>query len=276
MTTTTTTPVQDTTPRLAEISATGRSTGSLSTAVQARQFDFVVAEPESFGGTDESANPIEYLLGSLNGCITVVIETIAAELGITVEAIATGARGTLDLRGFAGTADVSPHFQQLRLDLVLTTTASEPEVAELQARVLARCPVYNLIKDAGVDITETSTLPRPARAPPPQPPPPNSTSRRPHAPRPHVRTAPTVGSLTSSRPQTPHVGQSTVNTCRVGSSCGNGAAKTAATAHSRAGPTATRADRDPGRSRAGPIAGLAAGGPAGQWLWATQLACMRE
>ncbi len=147
-------PTTDTTPRLADFTATGRSTGSLSTAVNAREFDFVVAEPPSFGGTDEGANPIEYLLGSLNGCVTVVIETIAAELGITVEHTETHATGTLDLRGFAGTADVSPHFQQLTLTLTLTTDAPEAELAELQARVLRRCPVYNLIKDAGVDIRE--------------------------------------------------------------------------------------------------------------------------
>ena len=156
--TTTAAPTTDPTPRLAEFAATGRSTGSLSTAVNARTFDFVVAEPPSFGGTDEGANPIEYLLGSLNGCVTVVIETVAAELGITVLSVRTSASGTLDLRGFAGTADVSPHFQQLTLRLELTTPATQAEVAELKEQVLRRCPVYNLIKDAGVDIREEWTV----------------------------------------------------------------------------------------------------------------------
>ena len=144
----------DPTPRLAEISASGCSTGSLSTAVRARQFGFVVAEPQSFGGTDEAPNPIEYLLGSLNGCVTVVVETVAAELGVAVEGVETHATGTLDLRGFAGTADVSPHFQTLTLTVTLTTTAPADELAELQAQVLRRCPVFNLIRDAGVDLRE--------------------------------------------------------------------------------------------------------------------------
>ena len=152
--TTTATPATDPTPRLAAFTATGRSTGALSTAVNARSFDFVVSEPPSFGGTDEGANPIEYLLGSLNGCVTVVIEAVAAELGITVVAVRTHASGTLDLRGFAGTAEVSPHFQELTLTLEVDTPAGADEIAELQARVLRRCPVYNLIKDAGVDIRE--------------------------------------------------------------------------------------------------------------------------
>ncbi|WP_324652835.1 OsmC family protein [Georgenia sp. H159] len=152
----------DPTPRLADFTATGASTGQLSTAVEARHFSFVVAEPESLGGTDEGANPIEYLLGSLNGCVTVVIETVATELGITVEGVRTDATGTIDLRGFAGTADVSPHFQQVTLTVTLATAAAEDELAELRARVLRRCPVFNLIRDAGVDIRETWDVRRPS------------------------------------------------------------------------------------------------------------------
>ncbi len=141
-------------PRLADFTATGRSTGALSTAVQARQFAFVVAEPESLGGTDEAANPIEYLLGALNGCVTVVVETVAAELALPVESVHTHASGTIDLRGFAGTADVSPHFQQLTLTVTLRSDVPEDRLGELKAQVLRRCPLYNLVKDAGVDIRE--------------------------------------------------------------------------------------------------------------------------
>jgi len=151
----------DPTPRLASFTATGRSTGSLSTAVTARQFGFVVAEPPSLGGTDEGANPIEYVLGALGGCVTVVVETVAAELGIAVDGVATDATGTLDIRGFAGTADVSPHFQTLTLTVTLTTPVPEEELGELKAQVLRRCPLFNLVRDAGVPIEETWTVQQP-------------------------------------------------------------------------------------------------------------------
>lgn len=154
-TTTTAARTTDPTPRLASFTATGRSTGQLSTAVSARQFGFVVAEPPSLGGTDEGANPIEYVLGALNGCVTVVVETVAAELGISVDGVATDATGTLDIRGFAGTADVSPHFQTLTLTITLTTAVPEEELGELKAQVVRRCPLFNLVRDAGVPIEET-------------------------------------------------------------------------------------------------------------------------
>lgn len=154
MTSTATTTTTDPTPRLADFTASGTWRGSFSTDVAARHFGFTVAEPESLGGTDESANPIEYLLGSLNGCISVVIESVANDLGIVVDGISTHATGTLDLRGFRGTADVSPHFQQLTLTLTLRSDASTATLEELRAQVQRRCPVLNLIRDAGVDLRE--------------------------------------------------------------------------------------------------------------------------
>ncbi|MEE6296573.1 hypothetical protein [Georgenia wangjunii] len=72
----------------------------------------------------------------------------------TFDALETHATGTIDLRGFAGTADVSPHFQELTLTLALTTDVPEAELDELKARVLRRCPLVNLIKDAGVAIRD--------------------------------------------------------------------------------------------------------------------------
>ncbi|MEE6273274.1 hypothetical protein V2J56_07930 [Georgenia sp. MJ206] len=51
-------------------------------------------------------------------------------------------------------ADVSPHFQELTLTLALTTDVPEAELDELKALVLRRCPLVNLIKDAGVAIRD--------------------------------------------------------------------------------------------------------------------------
>lgn len=147
-------PAPDPTPRLTDIAVAGSWKGRLSTDVAARDFTFTVAEPTPFGGTDEAPNPIEYLLGSLSGCVSVVVETVAAELGVDVAGLDTRAEGTIDLRGFAGTADVSPHFQELTLTLGLTTDADGEVLAELQRRVLARCPVFNLVRDAGIAVRE--------------------------------------------------------------------------------------------------------------------------
>lgn len=152
MTTTTTSHrTRDDRPRLETFHTSGVWQGGLHTRVAARQFALDIDEPPAIGGADEGATPIEYVLASLNGCVTVVIQTVAKELGIRVGGIETKAAGTLDLRGFLGTADVSPHFQELTLSVTLTTTAGEQELSELRAQVDTRCPLLNLIKDAGVE-----------------------------------------------------------------------------------------------------------------------------
>lgn len=82
----------------------------MTTALQVRNFELRTDEPEAAGGTNSAPTPMELVAAALNGCITVVIETIATELGITLDAIKTSSLAHLDVRGFRGTADVTPHF----------------------------------------------------------------------------------------------------------------------------------------------------------------------
>lgn len=153
MTTTTPTPrTRDDRRRPEDFRASGVWQGGLHTRVDARHFAIDVDEPPTAGGADEGANPIEYVLAALNGCLTVVVRTVADELSVRIGSIETDTTGTLDLRGFLGTADVSPHFHRLDLSLTLTTTATEQQVRELRAQVTKRCPLLNLVKDAGVDL----------------------------------------------------------------------------------------------------------------------------
>ena len=153
--TATATPTYASEPEIANIAVAGNWRGGTHTRVEARDFALDVDEPPALGGADVGANPIEYVLTGLSGCLTVVVHAVAAELGITVSALASRAGGDLDLRGFRGTADVSPHFQSVDLEVTLTTTATQEQVAELRRQVTARCPVLNLITDAGVEVRET-------------------------------------------------------------------------------------------------------------------------
>src|SRR5699024_1863144 len=133
---------------IARLGVTGSWQAGTHTRVAARDFALDVDEPPALGGQDVGANPIEYVLAGLSGCLGVVVQAVAAELGITVSGIESRAEGDLDLRGFRGTAEVSPHFQSVDVEVTLTTTATAEEVAELRRLVTARCPVLNLIIDS--------------------------------------------------------------------------------------------------------------------------------
>lgn len=120
---------------------------------QIRDFAPVIMdEPVALGGKDTGANPMEYLVAALNGCKAVMIPLIAKELAFEFSGLSFDSKGSIDLRGLMGVAGISAHFQQLDFTVYISTNESEQRVAELQAAVASRCPVYNLLKDAGVQL----------------------------------------------------------------------------------------------------------------------------
>ncbi|WP_175986511.1 OsmC family protein [Bacillus sp. Marseille-Q1617] len=136
--------------QLINVATKGKWVEGMKTNVQARDFAFIVDEPEALGGTDQGANPVEYVLAALSGCTSVVIALIAKELDFKYEDATFENEGTLDLRGLNGVEGVSPHFQTVTFDVTIVTDESEERLDELKSKVEKRCPVYNLLKDAGI------------------------------------------------------------------------------------------------------------------------------
>ncbi|WP_010205534.1 OsmC family protein [Salinibacterium sp. PAMC 21357] len=142
------TPAHD--PWVKSVRATGSWLRHLRTRVRIREFEFVTDQPLAKGGENTAPTPMEFVAGAVNACITVTIESVAKELDIALEDVETLSRAHMDVRGFAGTADVSPHFSDYALLVQIVTTASEPELAELRRLVDKRCPATNLLRDANV------------------------------------------------------------------------------------------------------------------------------
>ncbi|MBN6187802.1 OsmC family protein [Aneurinibacillus sp. BA2021] len=125
--------------------------GKFETVQHVRDFSFTVDEPEKLGGTNKGPTPLEYVLGAYNGCLQVVIETIARELSVHITAISLYSEGTVDRRGMFGTADVSPHFQQIRTTIEMEVAEGKENMEEVKQKLYQRCPMYNLIKDARIE-----------------------------------------------------------------------------------------------------------------------------
>lgn len=120
---------------------------------QIRDFSPVIMdEPVALGGKDTGANPMEYVVAALNGCKAVMIPLIAKELKFEFSGLNFDTQGSIDLRGLMGVEGVSPHFQQLTFTVYIATEESDQRIAQLQAAVATRCPVYNLLRDAGVKL----------------------------------------------------------------------------------------------------------------------------
>lgn len=126
--------------------------GKMSTRHYVRDFTFLVDEPEKLGGTNKAPTPLEYVLGAFNGCLFVVIQMIAREQQFQFKDVVIESYGTVDRRGLLGTADVSPHFQEVVNEITFVTEESKERLDALKAEVQKRCPMYNLFVDAGIDV----------------------------------------------------------------------------------------------------------------------------
>lgn len=140
-------------PQLKRVRARSVWEGAMRTRHAVRDFTaFRTAEPEPVGGDDSSPSPMEYVVAALGGCLAVVVETVAAERQLGLSGLEIDTEATMDTRGFRGTADVSPHFRDLRVRA--TFGLDDPSaLPALQREVERRCPAFNLVKDAGVPVT---------------------------------------------------------------------------------------------------------------------------
>ena len=145
--------VQKPSKHIRKVNATSERVGTFKNINRVRDFQFTIDEPKKLGGTNSAPTPMEYILGSFNGCILIVIEMIANEIDFTFTNLTADTVGEVDRRGLAGTADVSPHFHRVINSITFETEEKEERIEQLKTRVKKRCPAYNLIKDTGIEVT---------------------------------------------------------------------------------------------------------------------------
>ncbi len=144
---------QNDTPVIRKVRATGRRNGAYRTDVEMRDFELVIDEPEKLGGKNTGPTPMEVVTGALSGCFTVTIEMVLEENEIDMRGLDVDCEGVVDHRGLFGTADVSPHYQSMQVDIKILTEEPDDRLPGLEDEILVRCPVYNLIKDSGAEIS---------------------------------------------------------------------------------------------------------------------------
>ena len=109
-------------------------------------FVFVNGEPPVLLGNNEGANPVEFLLHALAGCVTTTFVLHAAARGIRIESISTQMEGDIDLHGLLGLDDsVSPGYEQIRINMDIKADCSDEELDDLLAYTRDHSPVCNTV-----------------------------------------------------------------------------------------------------------------------------------
>lgn len=113
---------------------------------------FATDEPIAHGGTGEGPSPLQAVLGALCGCESVTFNRTATEMGFSYAGIDFEAAFTIDIRGRMGMREVRPHFRTVRVQATVETDETAERLSAVVEETEARCPVYNLLKDAGVNL----------------------------------------------------------------------------------------------------------------------------
>lgn len=109
-------------------------------------FVFTNGEPPVLLGSNEGANPVEYLLHALAGCITTTTVLHAAARGITIHSISTELSGDIDLQGFLDLdAEVPVGYQGITVNMRIDADCSDGELDELLTFSKGHSPVCSTV-----------------------------------------------------------------------------------------------------------------------------------
>ena len=127
--------------------------GGMKAVIDCGEFGtFTTDEPTPHGGTGKGPSPLQAVLGALCGCESVTFNRTAQEMDFSYEAIEFEGEFTIDIRGRMGHAGVRPHFQTVRMQAMVTTSETEERLREVVEETERRCPVFNLLSDADVNV----------------------------------------------------------------------------------------------------------------------------
>jgi len=123
-----------------------------------KPFVYENAEPPQLLGQNEAANPVEFILHGLAGCLTTTLALHAAARGIEVDTIQTKLEGDIDLNGFLGIDEsVRNGYKKINVSFQIDGDLSEEQKNELIEMTKSRSPVFDIVtNDVHVNISLAS------------------------------------------------------------------------------------------------------------------------
>lgn len=120
--------------------------GALKEDTSRGQLTFEIDEPPVLCGQNLGANPVEYLLMALSGCLTTSLVAHAAARGIQLKRVESRYEGDLDLQGFLGISEKVPvGYKNIRVFFKVDADISEDQKEELVRMAQKYSPVFNSI-----------------------------------------------------------------------------------------------------------------------------------
>jgi uncharacterized OsmC-like protein len=113
-----------------------------------RGFVLKTDEPLELCGTNQHANPQEYLMAALNACMMVGYAAVAGLMGVRLTKLEVVTSGDIDLRGFLGIdSTVAAGYESLKQEVHLAGDGTDEQFRKLHETVKATSPnFFNLTR----------------------------------------------------------------------------------------------------------------------------------
>lgn len=109
-------------------------------------FEFTNGEPPVLLGDNEGANPVEFLLHALAGCVTTTFVLHAMARGIAIRELSTELMGDIDLQGLLGLDDSVPAgYEQISIRMHVKADCTDQELDDLLSYAQRHSPVCNTV-----------------------------------------------------------------------------------------------------------------------------------
>lgn len=111
-----------------------------------KPFEFTNGEPPVLLGDNEGANPVEFLLHALAGCVTTTFVLHAMARGIVIRELSTELEGDIDLQGLLGLDETVPAgYRQIRIKMHVKADCPDEALNDLLAYTQGHSPVCNTV-----------------------------------------------------------------------------------------------------------------------------------
>lgn len=111
-----------------------------------KPFEFTNGEPPVLLGDNEGANPVEFLLHALAGCVTTTFIVHAMTRGIAIRELSTELEGDIDLQGLLGLDETVPAgYREIRIKMHVKADCSDEALDDLLAYAQGHSPVCNTV-----------------------------------------------------------------------------------------------------------------------------------
>jgi uncharacterized OsmC-like protein len=133
-----------------------------------KDFTIRIDEPLEIGGTNQYANPQEYLLAAVNACMMVGYVAVSSLLGVDLESVRIETEGDIDLRGFLGVdKNVAPGYESLKQTVYIKGNGTPEQFQKIHEMAWATSPNRYNINAAASSSPPSSTMSQLLRAPVP-------------------------------------------------------------------------------------------------------------